>query len=413
MKFDDTLREITAHILETNGVPFWAGEPGIGKSSVIRDIARSMDTEAFVLSCNQLADKADLTGARLVTDDQGGTYKQVFFPHDIVAQAIEYARDNPRENPLLVFDEVNRTTPDVTSASLTMITERRLGREEFPPNLRMFAAGNDKGNVTMLDDASLSRFVVLHVDPDAQSLLNHLGDDINHWVRSVLNKNPQMIFAKSKPEVLAADGGGDDDDDHNAATLEDLGDAAEEMRQLTTPRTIDGASRLLNSLSTKQLQEYLQTATLIGDREENVLRELLEGYLGNTDFVTQLISEIADGLASGLNTASGPSTTAPKPSCYKDLKAADSIDAINEIIADLTEKELSSSLVYALHEKADNARMIEQLSAAMENIEPEHIKTLVTLANADAIDQENADALFSTGTKVGDHLQSILSAFLG
>ena len=142
------------------------GEPGIGKSSFTEALAEAMDTKCFVLPVNQLADKADLTGARLVPYEQAdGTtsYKQVFFPHQVIMDAIDYAVANPREWPILFLDEINRTTPDVTSASLSMPTMRAIGSIKLPSNLRLMIAGNDKGNVTTLDEASLSRFAIYHV----------------------------------------------------------------------------------------------------------------------------------------------------------------------------------------------------------------------------------------------------------
>jgi MoxR-like ATPase len=132
MKFNDTLLDVIKVDLEVGLTPALMGEPGIGKSSFVEELARSMNTKAFVLPCNQLADKADLTGARLVPTADGKSYSQVFYPHHVVQEAIEYALANPRENPILFLDEINRTTPDVTSAVLTMETLRRLGSVELP-----------------------------------------------------------------------------------------------------------------------------------------------------------------------------------------------------------------------------------------------------------------------------------------
>lgn len=141
-----------------------------------------MGTKAFVLPVNQLAAKEDLTGGRLVpyTKDDGSTaHKQVFYPHHVIQEAIDYAIANPREWPILFLDEINRTTADVTSGALTLVTLRKMGHVELPDNLRLMIAGNDKGNVVALDDASLSRFVLIHVEPDAGTLMNILGDRMN------------------------------------------------------------------------------------------------------------------------------------------------------------------------------------------------------------------------------------------
>lgn len=174
MKFNETLSEIVKQDLEMGIVPALMGEPGIGKSSFVDGLAYSMGTRAFVLPCNQLADKADLTGARLVPTADGKSYTQVFYPHHVIQEAIDYALTNPREWPILFLDEINRTTSDVTSGALTLVTLRRMGHIELPENVRLIVAGNDKGNVTTLDEASLSRFAIFHVEPDATTLMSVL-----------------------------------------------------------------------------------------------------------------------------------------------------------------------------------------------------------------------------------------------
>jgi len=81
MKFNNTLLEAVQYDLQVGVVPALMGEPGIGKSSFVAALAHKMSTRSFTLACNQLADKADLTGARLVPYTQSdGTesYTQVF-----------------------------------------------------------------------------------------------------------------------------------------------------------------------------------------------------------------------------------------------------------------------------------------------------------------------------------------------
>ena len=65
MKFDKTLMTCVSANVHDNLVPMLLGEPGIGKSSWVEALATKLKTKCFTLACNQLADKADLTGARL------------------------------------------------------------------------------------------------------------------------------------------------------------------------------------------------------------------------------------------------------------------------------------------------------------------------------------------------------------
>lgn len=410
MKFTDTFTEIVKFHLSVGQVPILIGEAGIGKSSFAEGLAKATHTKAFVLPCNQLTDKADLTGARLVPTPDGKSHMQVFYPHAIVQAAIEYARANPRENPILLLDEVNRTSSDVTSAVLTMITLGELGKETLPENLRLMVAGNDKGNVTTLDEASLSRFVIYHVEPDAHTLVNILGATINPWVRETLLENPQLVFEKSAPNTFAVEGS-DDDDDQNGVTAQftDLLDTGDEMLQLTTPRTIDGASRWLNTVPQDKLQEYFQTHTVIGDRETTLLNEILEGQLGNTGFTKILIGKIANALAAGGSTGQVAALTPPIPNCYTGLKSVATVDELDRLIATLTDKEKSGALLYALYERADNELVIKQLAAATAALEGEDMRILMKLGADSRLDQGNIDALVNFGGAVGDNVKMVLA----
>ncbi|MBD0673940.1 AAA family ATPase [Streptomyces sp. CBMA156] len=412
MKFNDTLTTLIKQALEVGATPALMGEPGIGKSSFVQALAYSMGTQAFTLPCNQLADKADLTGARLVPYTKGdGTqsYKQVFYPHQVIQECIDYAEKNPREWPLLFLDEINRTTSDVTSGALTLVTLRKMGDVELPKNVRIVVAGNDKGNVTSLDEASLSRFAIFHVEPDAATLMSVLGDNINPWVKTVLTQYPGLIFQKSTPTAIVADG--QDDDDGNV-TMAELFDGGEEMNQLTTPRTIDNLSEWLNVADPQQLAHYLATPIQIGDRETSLLNEAIEAYVGDTVFTTQLVATIAQDLASNAGGVQQHRVNVPKPNCYQSLKAAATVTAQSVLVATLTDNEKSGSLLYALKESKDNARLIEQLAQAITQIEPEHTRTLIEMVTSQQIDRQNLEAFMGIDAPIVNQAKPVLSAFL-
>ncbi|MFD9867520.1 AAA family ATPase [Streptomyces niveus] len=413
MKFNDTLTTLIKQSLEVGATPALMGEPGIGKSSFVEALAYSMGTQAFTLPCNQLADKADLTGARLVSYTKGDgsqSYKQVFYPHQVIQECIDYAEQNPREWPILFLDEINRTTSDVTSGALTLVTLRRMGYVELPKNVRIVVAGNDKGNVTSLDEASLSRFAIFHVEPDAATLMSVLGDNLNPWVTTVLTQYPGLIFQKSTPAAIVADG--QDDDDNGNVTMADLFDGGEEMNQLTTPRTIDNLSKWLNVADPQQMAQYLATPIKIGDRETSLLNETIEAYVGDTMFTTQLVAVIAQDLASSAGGVQQNRVNVPKPNCYKSLKTAADITHMSRIIATLTDKEKSGSLLYALWEGTDNARLVEQLAQAMTQIEPGHTRTLVEMLTNQQIDHQNLETFMETDAPIVNQVKPVISAFL-
>lgn len=413
MKFNDTLTTLIQQSLEVGATPALMGEPGIGKSSFVEALAYSMGTKAFVLPCNQLADKADLTGARLVPytkNDGTESFKQVFYPHQVIQEAIDYALANPREWPILFLDEINRTTSDVTSGALTLVTLRRMGHIDLPSNVRIVVAGNDKGNVTTLDEASLSRFAIFHVEPDAATLMSVLGD-MNPWVKKVLTQHPGLIFQKSTPNAIVADGR-DDDDDNGNVTMAELFDGGEEMNQLTTPRTIDYLSRWLNRVDRQELASHLATPVQIDSRDTTLLNEAIEAFTGDTMFTTQLVATIAEDLASNSGGPTQNRVNVPKPNCYPGLKTAGTVTDLAAQIATLTQNEVSGSLLYALKETDDNARLIEQLAQAATQIEPEHTRTLFELVTTGLIDRQNLESFLEIDTPIVTAVKPSLSAFL-
>lgn len=394
MLFNEMLVDTTIDLLEAGRVPALMGEPGIGKSSFVEDVARRTNTRCFTLPCNLLADKADLTGARLVLDEKTGIWSQKFFPHDIISQAISYAKNNPNEQPILFLDEINRTTSDVTSGTLTLVTLRRIGNEDLPKNLRIIVAGNDKGNVTALDDASISRFAIINVAPDASTLIEILGDNLHPWVKKVLEKHPETVFVKNTNEQIAVDGQDDGDDDATVSVF-DLFDGTEEIRPFATPRTIDGVSRYLNVLSFDKIVSLMATPSVTRDgRNISYLQEVIEGLTGNTSFTTLLMGIISDELSKG-STGTQNAQRVVKPRIYDKLKEASktSIDAINQVIATMTDNDASGCFVFAMYEREDNTTIIQALNERLDKLAQNHINKLIVLWSSGALYSKNCETV--------------------
>lgn len=399
MKFNQILTDTVRTTIETGSIPMLLGEPGIGKSSWLIDLARQMGTKAFVLACNQLADKADLTGARLVPDGNGG-YSQVFYPHQVINDAIQYANENPRETPLLFMDEINRTTPDVTSAALSIPTLRSIGSIKLPDNLRVVIAGNDKGNVTTLDEASISRFVLFRTEPDTHTFLN-LDPELNIWVKNVLQAHPETIFGKTKAIETKTDEDGED------LYIDDYLDDGEEMQQITTPRTIDGVSRFLNASDHDYLLSLMTETRTTADGEISVLQDIIEGYVGKTNFSAYLLVEVMNGISNNQNHQANIMQVV-KPNCYDEIKTQSSIDELNAFVQTLTDKERAESLVYALYEKQDNTPFIQALSQNITNFADGSLKVLMQLSATDKLDKENVQTFLQTKTNLSNKLAIIL-----
>lgn len=409
MKFNDVFQDTVEKIINNSKqVPMLLGEPGIGKSSWIEDLGRKLHTKVFTLACNQLADKADLTGARLVpveTSTGETTYEQVFYPHAIIRRAIAYAIENPHETPILFLDELNRTTPDVTSALLSIPTLRTIGNTDLPDNLRVIIAGNDKGNITTLDEASVSRFVLFPVEPDVETFIQ-VNTQLNPFVKTVLMQHPESLFCKMVQTVTSQSD--DDDDDDGMTSIDEILDDGDDMNQITTPRTITGVSNWLNCYDNAALMTLLQETHNRDGEEVSLLQEIIEGFTGRTNFTKFLMAEIATNLMTVNNQSNV--TSVPKPQCYDKMKQCPDITALNQFISTMSDHDKSGCLVYALYERTDNKAYINAiLASGITTLESNDMKSLMSLFGSDQLDDANVATFISNNAPLAVTLSSILS----
>lgn len=397
MKFNDVLTSFVSKDLNAGKIPMLLGEPGIGKSSWTEALAESMQTRCFTLAVNQLADKADLTGARLVPTDNGG-YKQVFYPHEVIMDAVEYATNHPRETPILFLDEINRTTADVTSAALSIPTMRRIGSVRLPSNLRVMIAGNDKGNITSLDEASVSRFVLYRTEPDTQTFLN-LSDSLNPFVKAVLTKNPSLIFCKSIDVAVVNTGDDEDGEKNESLCIDDIITDGEGMQQITTPRTIMSLSDWLNLFDKDELIQLMTTPAVVEGINSDLLMEGIVGHAGYTDFAIKVEDEIRATINTVSSSAAGKTPKAPQ--CYAALKQQGDMAALQAYVASLNEAELSACITYAIYEKVDNRTILLELVKNANKIDPNDMTMLMNMVAAEDYDKENWEVVTNSNTKIG------------
>lgn len=397
MKFDNTLTVTVNALLNTGSIPFLNGEAGIGKSSWVMALAEERNTQCFTTTCNQLGDKSDLTVPKTVPTPKKDDYMQKFFPHATIQRAIDYAVAHPNEKPILFLDELNRTTSDITSALLSLTTARMLGNVTLPNNLLMIAAGNDKGNITPLDSASISRFWTIHVIPDYDTFLR-VNPDLNELIRKTLAQNPEKYLLCKQDENTI-------DDDIDPESL-----------PFTTPRTISALSRWLNAVPRKDLINICMLATSTGASSKTEIYEIITGFTGETEFSKVLLSNLTREVEADKLTMTKKSSTAysKKPKFLTELETKATIDEVVEAIEDATLNNVSDSLAYTLAHMQDNGanndtRIFETL---VRKLKPEKLagKTLASLQNAymlPAVDRPVVDRIKDLNPQLYNLLQSM------
>ena len=359
--FNDTfLTTLKADLATTRISPALMGDPGIGKTSFLKGLESFDNHKVFVLSVNTLADKGDLTGVRTVPTPDGKSYHQQFFPHATILEANEYAEANPDDTVILLLDEINRGSDDLPTAVMSLVTERRAGHLRLADNIRFVVTGNTEGNIVPLDSATLTRFSIYNVRADAQIFIDYMGDRLNRWIKSVLEKKPSTVQCRpvAAPTIASID---DDDDDKTES--ERMADAMsalsaeEDMVQQTNPRTLEGLSNWFSEFSNEDIHRLINESA---DDGLSVLHHILISHTGDTEFTQMLERTIIEELTASSNTTrNGSNVTATmsvdKPDDWKFLTSISSVPSLIQYFEDQSDENCQQAILYAMTDGHDDA----------------------------------------------------------
>lgn len=331
------------------------GSPGIGKSSMVRNLSNDIDAKVFPIQINQLADRSDLTGQRIdketYTTPSGETVersKLSFFPHYTIQQAIDFATEHPNKLSIIFLDEINRASSDITSAALSLSTERTIGGQKFPSNVRIVAAGNDEGNVVALDSASRTRFRFIKVAPDAETLLANV-ENLNPFIKDVITEFPQLIENYGQlSNIISTDPGSanSDPDDEDESFELDFDMDEDGFSQMCVPRTIEYLSKYLNTAILNDSKSAASRASFIQHMEtmpdgKTLLQVVIEGSVGTNDFTNKLLDKMSEfyrDLLQTANTSQQSLNNLPvfDKASFMQIASTDQIDLETQVIENLS-----------------------------------------------------------------------------
>ncbi len=153
------LETFLAAIIEAElraAVMIW-GPPGVGKSSIVAEVARAAEMEIVDLRLSQLA-PTDLRGLPVAEDGTSHWYPPEFLPRN--------------GRGVLFLDEVNMAPPTLQGVAQQLILDRRVGSYVLPPGWFVWAAGNrkeDRAAVFDMPAPLANRFMHLEVHTDLSS----------------------------------------------------------------------------------------------------------------------------------------------------------------------------------------------------------------------------------------------------
>jgi MoxR-like ATPase len=182
LELEDYLSRLIAADLKL-AVMLW-GAPGIGKSSIVRQIALTHGLEFVDVRLSQLA-PTDLRGLPVA---DGGVAK--WFPPEFLPTS---------GRGILFLDELNMAAPTMQGIAQQLILDRAVGSYTLPDAWYVWAAGNrreDRASVFEMPAPLANRFLHLEVVVDLESFKRYaLKHHLNERIIAFLAFRPNLLHA--------------------------------------------------------------------------------------------------------------------------------------------------------------------------------------------------------------------------
>ena len=187
-----------SYLIDANQPVMLHGSPGVGKSDVVRQVAKQRGIELIDLRLSQL-DPVDLRGVPSVDTKKHITSWNTpsFLPTD--------------GKGILFLDEINSAAQATQAAAYQLVLDRKLGDYVMPPGWAIIAAGNrstDRAIVNQMSTALKNRFTHLNYEVNNDdwcdwALRNNITVEVLGFIRfrpMLLNEFEQRNESKEEKE---------------------------------------------------------------------------------------------------------------------------------------------------------------------------------------------------------------------
>ncbi|MET7656288.1 MULTISPECIES: MoxR family ATPase [unclassified Streptomyces] len=182
---DSQLEALTLAVAADLPVLLW-GEPGIGKTAALTQLAASLDLPLTTVIAS-VHEPSDFSGLPVVGDDPAEQGVPMA-PPDWAVRLVRAGKG------LLFLDELSTAPPAVQAALLRLVLERRIGSLQLPPGVRIVAAANPRSSAAdgwELSPPLANRFVHLQWTHDHEVVVRGLGGT---WPRATLPRlDPERL----------------------------------------------------------------------------------------------------------------------------------------------------------------------------------------------------------------------------
>ena len=183
-----------SHLCERKVPVFLWGPPGIGKSSIVSQIAKEQDI-GFIDLRLSLLDPTDLRGIPFFN-----TVKET-----ALWAPPSFLPDGKVEKGILFLDELNTAAPMVQASAYQLILDRKIGEYTLPDGWAIVAAGNresDRGVVFRMAAPLANRFVHLEMESSVV--------DWKAWAIASEVHPAIIAYISHRPDALFTFGNGND-----------------------------------------------------------------------------------------------------------------------------------------------------------------------------------------------------------
>ncbi|ACD22127.1 AAA family ATPase [Clostridium botulinum] len=210
MNYTETLKTVDL-VMNSNDVPLIMGESGIGKTSLVRDVAKNNDYLLVTIDANLLKE-GEIGGLPVVENRE-----VVYATHNKLIEVKNLLCKNDVNGVILFIDELNRCDHAVSQELMNLILNREINGYVLDERVKVIAAMNPSNKydgfsdsqyeVVDMDPAQEDRFVWLEMQSDVKEWIKwgmSIEGNIHEHIIEFISTFPQYLHTPNSNESIKA-----------------------------------------------------------------------------------------------------------------------------------------------------------------------------------------------------------------